>query len=262
LYGTTAVGGSNDAGTIFKLDRSGTDYQVLYSFAGTNGDGRAPRAKLLEGSDGLLYGTTEYGGLTNSSYFGSGTIFRINKTGGGYLVLHQFTGADDGGNPYGGLVEGVEGYLFGTTFYGGTNDGGTVFKMDKQGADFTVLHNLSGLQGDGRNSYATLLKGTDGVFYGTTRNGGDTNRGTIFRLFSANPTPFFSDIAVNQTGARLVMQGAAAGETYRLEFKTNLKSNAIWESAATNVVTVDGSVQFLDATATNSSARFYRAARK
>jgi uncharacterized repeat protein (TIGR03803 family) len=261
LYGSTAGGGANDAGSLFRINKDGNAYQLLYSFPGTNGGGRAPRARLLEGSDGALYGTTEFGGLTNSTFFGPGTLFKINRDGGDFSVLHQFTGGEDGGNPYGGLVE-VNGYLYGTTTSGGSNDAGSIFKLDKQGGNFEVLHYFSRVPGDGRNSRATLLKGSDGAFYGTTQNGGETNRGTIFRLFGGDPKPRFTDTQVDNNGAYLMLKGAAAGESYRLEFKTNLMPAPGWDTVTANTARVDGSIQFVDSHSTNSSIRLYRAVRE
>src|SRR5207247_3627782 len=65
LYGTTWYGGSTWNGTVFRVNRDGSNYAVVYSFLGTGGDGGAPRASVTEGSDGALYGTTYYGGDFN-----------------------------------------------------------------------------------------------------------------------------------------------------------------------------------------------------
>jgi uncharacterized repeat protein (TIGR03803 family) len=64
LYGTTQLGGSSNLGTVFRLNKDGSAYTNLHSFTGMNGDGRTPYHGLMEGSDGLLYGTTYYGGIT------------------------------------------------------------------------------------------------------------------------------------------------------------------------------------------------------
>jgi uncharacterized repeat protein (TIGR03803 family) len=97
--------------------------QRLYSF-GLPGAAN-PNAALIQGSDGVLYGTTIYGG-TN----GDGTVFRIGTNGSSYTVLHSFTGrAGDGANPIGSLVQGADGALYGTTFDGGNHYEGTVFRL-------------------------------------------------------------------------------------------------------------------------------------
>src|SRR6516162_570045 len=76
LYGTTAAGGSANLGTVFKVNQDGSGFHVLKSFQGGTNDGALPVASLLEGMDGLLYGTTEEGGQ-----LGVGTVFRIAKDG-------------------------------------------------------------------------------------------------------------------------------------------------------------------------------------
>ncbi len=178
LYGTTYRGGSNNSGTVFKMNKDGTDYNVLHSFSLTGGDGWAPQAGLVEGSDRALYGTTYQGGSNNS-----GTVFKLNKDGTDYSVLHRFslTGGD-GWAPQAGLVEGSDRALYGTTYSGGSNNSGTVFKLNEDGTDYSVLRNFSGAGGDGRYPYAGLVEGNDGALYGTTYGGGSNNLGTVFKL--------------------------------------------------------------------------------
>jgi uncharacterized repeat protein (TIGR03803 family) len=94
----------------------------LDSFTGTN-DGANPYAGLVQGSDGNFYGTTEAGGTNNA-----GTVFKIS-TNGALTSLYSFTGTNDGANPYAGLVQGNDGYFYGTTYGGGTNGYGTVFRL-------------------------------------------------------------------------------------------------------------------------------------
>src|SRR2546430_11277911 len=60
LYGMTSAGGLTDSGTLFKLRKNGTGYSLLHNFQNTGTDGQIPSAALREGSDGILYGTTEY----------------------------------------------------------------------------------------------------------------------------------------------------------------------------------------------------------
>ena len=108
FYGTTYGGGTNGGyGTVFKISTNGA-LTTLYSFTGGN-DGANPDAGLVQGSDGNFYGTT-YGGGTN----GAGTVFKIS-TNGALTSLYSFTGGNDGANPYAGLVQGSDGYFYGTT---------------------------------------------------------------------------------------------------------------------------------------------------
>ena len=76
---------------MFKLNKDGSGYAILRSFRFIGDDGKFPRAALLEGSDGALYGTTVSGGSR-----GDGTVFKLNKSGGSYAVLQSFssTGGD------------------------------------------------------------------------------------------------------------------------------------------------------------------------
>src|SRR5207247_6181040 len=96
LYGTTSYGGTNidssgrGMGTVFKLSKDGTGFAVLHHFGATN-DGFNPMAALLQGSDGALYGTTRFGGTSASGgFYGGGTVFKLNKDGNAYIVLHSF----------------------------------------------------------------------------------------------------------------------------------------------------------------------------
>ena len=177
LYGSTSVGGTNNSGTVFKINTNGALIS-LHSFTGGN-DGANPQAALVLGSDGNLYGVTEGGARRNQHGLGQGTVFKIN-TNGTLTSLHLFTGGNDGGNPGGGLVRGSDGNLYGTTYIGGTSNSGTVFKISTNGA----LMNLYSFTGgnDGANPQAALVQGADGNLYGTTQGGGTGNSGTVFQI--------------------------------------------------------------------------------
>jgi uncharacterized repeat protein (TIGR03803 family) len=163
LYGTTSSGGAYGLGTVFKLDTSGVE-TVLHSFTG-NPDGAVPYAGLVMDASGNLYGTTEQGGAS-----GCGTIFRID-IGGSETVLHSFTGGfTDGANPKARLTLDSAGNLYGTTFEGGSNGNGTVFKLDPTSTE-TVLYNFTG-GSDGGNPFGGVTLGGDGTLYGTAEFGG------------------------------------------------------------------------------------------
>ncbi len=121
FYGTTQSGGAYNAGTVFKISASGA-LTTLYSFNGGN-DGANPYAGLVQGSDGYFYGTTEGGGTE-----GCGTVFQIS-TNGVLTTLHSFIGGNDGAAPQAGLVQGSDGYFYGTTGFEGWGISGTVFKI-------------------------------------------------------------------------------------------------------------------------------------
>ncbi|NJO00847.1 MAG: hypothetical protein HC880_03360 [Bacteroidia bacterium] len=80
-------------------------------------DGEVPVGTLLEASDNILYGLTQFGGATAGQ--GDGTVFKINKNGSGFAVIHSFGGAPAGASPLDQLLEGTDGRLYGATLEGG-----------------------------------------------------------------------------------------------------------------------------------------------
>src|SRR5256885_8201216 len=98
-------------------------YRRVLSMGVLDSAGRYPQARLLLAPDGILYGTTYQGGISDQ-----GTIFGLNLDGSGFRPLHQFTGlGGDGARPYADLVFRWDGFIYGTTERGGSNDGGTIF---------------------------------------------------------------------------------------------------------------------------------------
>jgi uncharacterized repeat protein (TIGR03803 family) len=175
LYGTTYWGGTSaEAGVVFKLDPTGKE-TVLYTFKGGN-DGANPWSSLVRDSAGNLYGTTFSGGTA-----GYGVVFKLD-TSGVETVLHSFQGGSDGENPVAGLTMDASGNLFGTTYYGGTSDFGTVFEVDSSGTE-TVLYSFTG-GSDGGNPWAGVIEDASGNLYGTTEDGGSSGYGfgTVFKL--------------------------------------------------------------------------------
>ena len=163
FYGTT-YGGN---GTVFRISPSGS-FTNLHTFTGTfgAGDGSHPYAALVQGSDGNFYGTTYQGGAG-----GNGSVFRISPSG-SFTNFYSFTGGADGYYPLGGLVQGSDGNLYGTSY-------SDVFRISLSGS-FTNLHSFSG--SDGYNTYAGLVQGSDGNFYGTAAQGGSNNNGAVFQI--------------------------------------------------------------------------------
>jgi uncharacterized repeat protein (TIGR03803 family) len=172
LYGTTVQGGSNDLGTIFKVDHLG-DETVLHSFAGS--DGAYPiGSHLIKDRQGNLYGTTWSGGST-----GQGTVFKLDSAG-VLTVLHSFTGPD-GAGPIGDVLMDRRGDLYGTTTGGGSAGAGTVFKLDTAGNE-VVLHSFSGPPGDGTYPSKGVVMDKEGNLYGITVYGGSSGSGVVFKL--------------------------------------------------------------------------------
>ena len=123
LYGTTASGGAYGDGTMFEVTLSGTE-TILHSFANNDIDGTNPYAGLTM-HNGNFYGTTAGGGGIGSV---AGIVFEITPSG-SETIVHVFGGDPDGAFPWGGVVFDKSGNLYGTTFSGGANGVGTVFKI-------------------------------------------------------------------------------------------------------------------------------------
>jgi uncharacterized repeat protein (TIGR03803 family) len=177
LYGTASLSGQSD-GTIFSISTSGSGYTVVHNFTGGANDGNNPFSPaLLDGSK--LIGTTTSGGSHNQ-----GTLYSLNTDGSGFTLLHSFSGgANDGGDPEAGVTVGG-GKLFGTTVLGNNqpvNNAGTIYSINPDGSDFTLLHNFVGGATDGSNPVTALTLSASTLF-GTTFIGGNSDLGTIFSL--------------------------------------------------------------------------------
>jgi uncharacterized repeat protein (TIGR03803 family) len=176
LYGVTPNGNAVAQGTIFKINADGTGYSAIFGFPG-DAAGAQPFCRLLEGSDGLLYGTTSAGGSV-----GVGVVFRIAKDASVYNVLYNFKGYTDGATPKSGLIEGSDGVLYGTTSAGGSGNGGTVFKINKDGSFYGVVRSFSIPAGDPASPRSELIESPDGALYGGTPSGGAGSYGALFKL--------------------------------------------------------------------------------
>src|SRR5581483_11445143 len=179
MYGTAPEFGAGGVGTVFRITTNGV-FTVLLAFNGTNGAN--PEDGLTAGLDGNLYGTTADGTIAATQ---NGTVFKITP-GGALTTLVAFSNTN-GASPLGGLVQGGDGVLYGTTSFGGTNFGyGTIFKLTTNGA-FTQLFNFHFT--DGEEPVAKMIFGPDGALYGTTAVGGHLGgnpfgggEGTVFRI--------------------------------------------------------------------------------
>ena len=186
LYGTSFTGGSGECdpqgglpgcGTIYRLEPDG-DVKVLHEFQ--VGEGRPTIYPLLRASDGNLYGTT----IGSSFSCPCGTVYRLDPEG-NFDTIHTFQG-DDGRNPSSGLIEPVDGELWGTTTGGGTSTActlgcGTVYRMHFDGG-FTTMHSLDEADDEGRSPTGNLVLASDGDIYGVTAVGGTGSNGTFFKI--------------------------------------------------------------------------------
>jgi uncharacterized repeat protein (TIGR03803 family) len=179
FYGTTGEGGAHGLGKIFKITPGGT-FTSLHNLSAT--DGAYPSALLIQATDGSLYRTT----ITYGAYDG-GTIYKTTLAGTLTVVYNfcQQSNCADGeqGN---GVIQGIDGNFYGTTYAGGSYDVGTVFKLTPAGV-LTTLYTFCPQSGcaDGSYPVGQLLQATDGNLYGATSRGGDNDLGTIFRISTA-----------------------------------------------------------------------------
>jgi uncharacterized repeat protein (TIGR03803 family) len=206
---------------------------------------------LVEGSDGVLYGTTYHGGTG-----GSGTVFKINKDGSGYGVVWSFSSSlQDAQRPNSELIEGPDGALYGTTDYGGSaSAGGTVYKLNKDGSGYTILHSFVGSNGDGDTPGAALLQSSNGAFYGTTEYAG-MGAGCVFALSDAPlPSRVVSLSFTNGATANVLQCAGTAAIQYDVQCSTNLSS---WAVLATMSSPTNGWFQYWH-TNPPSPAAFYR----
>jgi uncharacterized repeat protein (TIGR03803 family) len=176
FYGTTLSGGKNFAGTVFKITTEGS-LTTLYDFcAETNcADGSSPTGGLVLATNGNFYGTTRGTGYL------PGTVFEITPAG-VLTTLYTFCslkGCGDGSHPKDGLVQAIDGNLYGTTFDGGTQNYGTIFKVTPAGT-LTTIHRFNLVYG--ANPYGGLIQASDGNLYGLTFFGGSPGPGVVYRL--------------------------------------------------------------------------------
>jgi|HubBroStandDraft_6_1064221.scaffolds.fasta_scaffold01690_10 uncharacterized repeat protein (TIGR03803 family) len=182
LYGTASEGGAATCacGTIFRLDTSNL-LTPLYTFQAGK-DGSQPSGGLVS-INGVLYGTTQFGGNAGcNGSLGCGTIFKVTK-GGKETVLYRFTGQADGFEPSA-LIRDSAGNVYGVTI-AGTGNYGTLFKLDTAN-HFTVLYAFTG-RTDGAGPSGRLIQDVNGNIHGVTQGGGDPTCqcGVIFRLDTA-----------------------------------------------------------------------------
>ncbi len=277
LYGTASAGGSGGSGTLFAVNTNGQNFRVLHAFAPAdsltfgNSDGISPDAGLIL-SGGTLYGTAFQGGSANA-----GTVFAVNTNGTGFTNLYNFTYGSDGAKPAGELVL-YSNLLIGTASAGGDtslNNGGngTVFALNTNGTDFTVIYRFTAgkydyslinggavTNSDGANPQAGLVLAGD-TLYGTASLGGTGGNGTVFSILLGT-TPQMTIVSVTLSKTNLVISGTG-GQTG--ETNVTLMSPSLtlplnqWMPVATNILSTTGDFTFTATNAVDPKApyRFY-----
>ena len=159
LYGTTLLGGSNECGVLYRITKDGSAYSILHYFGtGTNVEACGPYG-ILEGTDGILYGSADGPGL--------GALFRINEDGTGFSVFYSppLLANWRMSTP---LFEGPDRALYGQVENAYSNSYAATYRVNKDGSGFTLLHQFQFI-----NPYTNYPSGsvemimtTNGVFYG------------------------------------------------------------------------------------------------
>ena len=169
-------------GTIFRLNTSGGQFEVLHSFSNTDPANAAfPRSALTEGRPGVFYGVAPANGAASSG----GIVFRLdaNTTPATFTLLKAFEQccitSPSGAWPGASLVKGAGDWFYGTTIVGGPGRYGTAFAVSDSGAfrliaSFDLTH--------GADPWAGMTLAADGSFYGATDSGGPNLNGVIYRI--------------------------------------------------------------------------------
>jgi uncharacterized repeat protein (TIGR03803 family) len=197
LYGTTSIGGPNDAGSVYQLTPTSTgwSFKVIYAFSQGRNAG-FPGGPLLFDGKNTLYGTASGG--SKMCTFGCGTVYQLKQSKNGIWnekVIYRFQEGKGGYIPAGGVIRDSSGNLYGTTLLGGLSQCdagcGTIFKLSPSGNGWkeSTLYRFKSKK-DGYQSYGGLAVDKSGALYGATSLGGDVNCnppngcGTVFRLSS------------------------------------------------------------------------------
>lgn len=274
LYGT-AAGLISGRGSVFKLNTDGSGFNILHTFvatnyvppmegpgfepAYTNVDGALPASVMFSGD--WLYGTAYWGGAN-----GNGTVFKMQRDGSSFTVLHHFgtTKTNQSGvytNSSGAHPIQFAGLklwgktLFGTTFMGGESGNGTVFALLTNGTAFTIIHDFSATSGpnsvnsDGATPYAGLMIANDTIF-GTARAGGTSGNGTVFSI------AILPKLSISHSAGNAILTWPQSAIGFTLQSKSDLTPAATWSDVIPPPVIVNE----FNTVVTPSSAgqRFYR----
>ncbi|HEV8508727.1 MAG TPA: choice-of-anchor tandem repeat GloVer-containing protein, partial [Chitinophagaceae bacterium] len=170
LYGMTQQGGTLGYGVIFSFDPASTAYSILKNF--DNANGAYPFGSLMQASDGKLYGMTVQGGAS-----GLGVLFSLDPASLSYNVLKNFDNST-GAYPYGSLISGTDGKLYGVISSGGSFGYGVIFSFDPVNSSYNVVKNFDNTNGG--NPYGSLLQLSNGKLYGMAAGGGSSGYGVIY----------------------------------------------------------------------------------
>jgi uncharacterized repeat protein (TIGR03803 family) len=201
IYGTTLYGGTYGDGIVFELKPTPSgvwNEKILLNFNGTNG---STPGVLMFGSASNLYGTAGGG-----AYGGGVTYELIPRPGGVWTqrILHNFRSDGTDGKAPGPLVFDASGNLYGTTFYGGASNFGTLYELIPTATGAwkeSILHVFpSGINNDGYWPDGDLLIDASGSLYSTSAYGGNYGYGTVFK-FSPGPGGHWTETQLHDFGS-------------------------------------------------------------
>lgn len=173
IYGVCGIGGPTNTGCIYRMDKNGANFEIIYNFNNLN-NGYWPVGGLVEGTGAVLYGMTEQGA-------GGPVIFRCNTNGSNYIVLKQFVGGELSG-AQSGLIQ-YRGYLYGFMQSGGVAGQGGIFRIRTDGTGYQLMHEFNNTDGNSPLGSPTIA--TNGRIYGSASQGGTNGYGTLFSIDTA-----------------------------------------------------------------------------
>ena len=176
LYGMTTAGGTYGYGAIFDFDPATNTYTHRFGFYQW-GDGGRPYGDLVQAPNGLMYGMTYNGGASSNT----GALFDFDPVTAAYNVLMDLDNST-GRAPWGSLMLGSNGNLFGMTSSGGTHNSGVLFEYNYSTYSYYKrfeFRNDGGLTHMGRLPKSTLMQASNGKLYGMVRSSGGDGEGTL-----------------------------------------------------------------------------------
>jgi len=179
LYGLTRSGGEHSDGVLYEYDLENKTYTLKVSFD-RSVTGETPVNRLLEAANGLLYGITYEGGLSNE-----GVLFEYDP-GANTIVKKVDFSSINGVHPYCTLIQAPNGLVYGTTSEGGTTDNGVLFVFNTSFGTYTKIVDFSA--STGVNPDGILAVAPNGKLYGTCMSGGNHDKGTIFEYDFSSST--------------------------------------------------------------------------
>jgi uncharacterized repeat protein (TIGR03803 family) len=225
LYGTAGIRYGTYNSDVYELTPAGGNWiQNSYSLdAGTY-------AGLIFDNAGNLYGVGSAGLF--------GVVFKLTPSGSGWTktILYNFTNQNDGAYPFGGLIFDSAGNLYGSTSYGGSAGGGTIFELSPYGGGWNLTTLCS--FGNGQNGYygpqSALTMDAAGNLYGTTYGDGVFFDGMVFKATRSGNSWTCSDLFDFQSGLGLFPIGGvavdASGNLYGTASQSGVGNNGVlWE---------------------------------